>query len=73
MDGGAPAAEKYRLSSIHPVAGRQGICVEGDYYWVSGSTSLTKYDRDWNVVAQNTDPFRGYALEVNHIGDIDVY
>ena len=73
LDGGAPAAEKYRLSSIHPVAGRQGICVEGDYYWVSGSTTLTKYDRDWNAVAQNTDPFRGYALEVNHIGDIDVY
>ena len=24
-------------------------------------------------MAQNTDPFRGYALEVNHIGDIDVY
>jgi hypothetical protein len=25
------------------------------------------------VVAENTDPFRGYELEVNHIGDIDVY
>lgn len=67
----APAG--YTLSSVHPVNGRQGICVEGDYYWVSGSTSLTKYDRDWNVVAENTDPFSGYALEVNHIGDIDVH
>ena len=67
----APAG--YTLSSVHPVNGRQGICVEGDFYWVSGSTSLTKYDRDWNVVAENTDPFAGYALEVNHIGDIDVY
>ena len=67
----APAG--YTLSSVHPVNGRQGICVEGDYYWVSGSTSLTKYDRDWNVVAENTDPFAGYTLEVNHIGDIDVY
>jgi hypothetical protein len=55
------------------VNGRQGICVEGDSYWVSGSTSLTKYDRDWNIVAENTDPFAGYSLEVNHIGDIDVY
>jgi hypothetical protein len=47
--------------------------VEGDYYWVSGSTTLTKYDRSWNVVAENMEPFRGYELEVNHIGDIDVY
>ena len=67
----APAG--YTLSSVHPVNGRQGICVEGDFYWVSGSTSLTKYDRDWNVVVENTDPFAGYTLEVNHIGDIDVY
>ena len=63
----------YTLSSVHRVNGRQGICVEGDSYWVSGSTTLTKYDRDWNSVAENTDPFAGYSLEVNHIGDIDVY
>ncbi len=23
----------YKLASVHPVAGRQGICTEGDYYW----------------------------------------
>ena len=67
----APA--KYTLSAVHRVNGRQGICVEGDFYWVSGSTSLTKYDRNWNLAAENTDPFAGYSLEVNHIGDIDVY
>ena len=56
------------------VAGRQGIAAEGAYYYVSGSTTLTKYDRGWNVVAENTDPFSvGYPLPVNHIGDIDVY
>ena len=71
--GQSKAPVNYNLSSVHPVNGRQGVCVEGDYYWVSGSTSLTKYDRDWNVVAENTDPFAGYTLEVNHIGDIDVY
>lgn len=64
---------QFELNSVHPVAGRQGICVEGDFYWVSGSTSLTKYDRDWNVTAENTDPFKDFELEVNHIGDIDVY
>ena len=63
----------YSLSSVHQVNGRQGVCVEGDCYWVSGSTTLTKYDRNWNVIAENTDPFKGYEFEVNHIGDIDVY
>ena len=67
------AAGSYTLSSVHRVNGRQGICTEGGSYWVSGSTTLTKYDRDWNIIAENTEPFRGYDLEVNHIGDIDVY
>lgn len=70
---GKADAAVYTLDSVHAVNGRQGICVEGDCCWVSGSTTLTKYDRDWNIVAENTDPFKGYALEVNHIGDIDVY
>ena len=66
-------ARTYTLDTVHPVDGRQGVCVEGDCYWVSGSTTLTKYDRNWNKITENTDPFKGYALEVNHIGDIDVY
>ena len=73
-NGAAPeTGTVYEPDSVHTVNGRQGVCVEGAYYWVSGSTTLTKYDRDWNVVAENTDPFKGYELEVNHIGDIDVY
>ena len=68
-----PIQHNYTLDSIHRVNGRQGVCVEGDNYWVSGSTTLTKYDKDWNIVKENTDPFAGYGLEVNHIGDIDVY
>ena len=64
---------KYELAEVHPVAGRQGICTEGEYYWVSGSGTLAKYDSSWNLIAENTDPFQGYTLEVNHIGDIDVY
>ena len=69
----AKQSKTYTLSAVHEVNGRQGVCVEGDSYWVSGSTTLTKYDRDWNIVAENNDPFNGFALEVNHIGDIDVY
>lgn len=64
---------KYTQASSHEVAGRQGICTEDGYYWVSGSATLTKYDSDWNVVAENTEPLQRYKYKVNHIGDIDVY
>ena len=64
---------EYTLNSVHEVNGRQGIAVEGDYYYVSGSTTLAKYDRDFNLIAVNEDPFAGYEIEVNHIGDIDVF
>ena len=63
----------YTLNGSHEVKGRQGVCSEGDYYWVSGSTTLAKYDKDWNLITLNEDPFKGYEIEVNHIADIDVY
>ena len=69
----AKQALQYDLTSVHQVSGRQGVCTEGGYYWVSGSTTLAKYDGDWNLVTENTEPFKEYELEVNHIGDIDVY
>ena len=64
---------QYELTGSVEVNGRQGVCSEGDYYWVSGSTTLAKYDKDWNLIELNDDPFVGYELEVNHIADIDVY
>ena len=67
-----PANRYERIVSVE-VNGRQGVCSEGDYYWVSGSATLSKYDMDWNLIAENNDPFEGYEIEVNHIGDIDVY
>lgn len=64
----------YRLLASHEVAGRQGIAYENGCYYVSGSTTLTKYDKDWNVLAETADPFsKGFEKQVNHIGDIDVY
>ena len=66
-------ANQYTLADHVEVDGRQGVCVEGDYFWVSGSKTLTKYDRDWNVIKTNEDPFRGFEIEANHIGDLDVY
>ena len=64
----------YTLNSSFEVSGRQGIAFENGFYYVSGSTTLTKYDRDRNIVLENDDPFsEGYEKEVNHIGDIDVF
>ena len=66
-------AHSYTLKSSVEVKGRQGVCAEGDFYWVSGSKTLAKYDKNWNLLAINENPFEGYEIEVNHIGDIDVY
>ena len=67
-------AEARTLAKTVEVDGRQGVAAENGCYWVSGSTTLSKYDKDWNLIATNGAPFeRGYELEVNHIGDIDVY
>ena len=38
-------AYEYELSGAAEVDGRQGVCSEGDYYWVSGSATLAKYDK----------------------------
>ena len=76
---GRPEAEAaqplhaYALNAAHAVDGRQGIAWEGGSRYVSGSTTLSRYDGDWNLTATATEPFAGFADEVNHIGDIDVY
>lgn len=68
------SAHYYALEDVHEVDGRQGVAAEGDRVWVSGSTTLSCYDADWNLIATNKSPFdSGYEHEVNHIGDIDVW
>ena len=69
----AEALFRFELSEIHPVSGRQGVCTEAGFYWISGSGTLAKYDENWNLLLENKNPFEGFTLEVNHIGDIDVY
>ena len=64
---------KYSLAASHPVDGRQGIACYDGFYYVSGSTTLSKYDADWQLTGSAEDPFEGFDAEVNHIGDIDVY
>lgn len=71
---GALAPEsKYTLAESHEVDGRQGIACGDECYYVSGSTTLSKYDSEWNKVSEAEDPFKGFENEVNHIGDIDYY
>lgn len=68
----APKYE-YTLKSVMPVAGRQGVACDGKYIYVSDSKKLFKYDMNGKLLKQNDNPFEGYAIPSNHIGDIDVY
>ena len=63
--------EDYRLKKIIPVAGRQGIAIDENYYYVSNTTALFKYDKEGNLLMTNDKPFKDD--KVNHFGDIDVF
>ena len=71
--GQAQTACRYEPVASHEVTGRQGICCENGSYWVSGSTTLARYDKDWQLVKLNEEPFRDLETEANHIADIDVW
>lgn len=64
--------EMYRLKKVVQVEGRQGIAVDSNAYYVSDTKALYKYDRNWNLVAVNRQPFRHPEI-ANHFGDIDVW
>ena len=64
---------EYRLKKVIPVAGRQGIAIDKDYYYVSCSKVLYKYDKEGKLILKNDKPFEGLALESNHFGDIDIW
>ncbi len=65
-------AGSYRLKSVIPVAGRQGVAVDGDYYYVSDTKALYKYDKSGRMVMCNDNPFQN-PQEADHFGDIDIY
>ena len=66
-------AYKYTLVDTFEVKGRQGVTSDGNYYYVSGSKALYKYDRKGKLVQSNEAPFEGYPIPANHIGGIDVF
>ncbi len=63
---------EYRLKKIIPVEGRQGIAVDKDYYYVSDTKALYKYDKEGNLLMKNDQPFQNPEV-ANHFGDIDIY
>lgn len=63
---------EYRLKKVIPVAGRQGIAIDKDYYYVSDTKVLYKYDKEGKMIMKNDQPFQHPEI-ANHFGDIDIY
>ena len=38
--------KKYKLKKVIEVKGRQGIAIDKDYYYVSSTTAIYKYDKE---------------------------
>lgn len=66
-------AQTYELMKTIEVAGRQGIAVDSNHYYVSGSKELYKYSKKGKLIATNKTPFDKLSLKANHLGDIDYY
>ena len=62
----------YRLKKVIPVLGRQGIAIDREFYYVSDTKALYKYDKKGNLIMQNLQPFQDPA-RANHFGDIDIF
>jgi hypothetical protein len=64
--------KSYRLKKIIPVLGRQGISIDKEYYYVSDTKALYKYDKGGNLIMSNLQPFQHPEI-ANHFGDIDIF
>lgn len=67
------SGKAYKLEKVLEVKGRQGVASDGDYYYISNSNALYKYDKDGKLIVSNEKPFEDLELEANHFGDIDVH
>ncbi len=69
--------KKYRLKKVVQVEGRQGVAADKNYFYVSGTRGLYKYDRNWKLVKSRVqtkeDGLFPNPDKANHFGDIDVY
>ena len=68
---------EYRLKKVVEVPGRQGIAADSNYYYVSDTRGLYKFDKQWNLVKKRvqtaTDGLFPQPDKANHFGDIDVF
>ncbi|MDD7342340.1 MAG: hypothetical protein PUG64_01555 [Bacteroidales bacterium] len=68
---------EYRLKKVVEVPGRQGIAADKNFFYVSDTRGLYKFDHNWNLVAKRvqtkSDPLFPHPELANHFGDIDVY
>lgn len=64
---------RYTLLRRFCVAGRQGVATDGQTVWISGSTTLHRYDLDGGLLSENLAPLKGLDVPANHLGDIDVF
>src|SRR5574344_119948 len=68
---------EYRLKKVVEVPGRQGIAADDNYYYVSDTRGLYKFDKNWNLVKKRVqtkqDPLFPKPELANHFGDIDVW
>ena len=69
----ANCGNSYSLDTTMEVSGRQGVATDGNFYYISSSTALYKYDKQGKILLANENPFTRLKLEANHFGDIDVF
>lgn len=69
----ATLGSEYKLKTVISVEGRQGIAVDENFYYISSSKALYKYDKKGNLIQKNEMPFTKLEKEANHFGDIDVW
>ena len=68
-----PAKTLYSLIDVIEVDGRQGVAVDENAIYISGSKTLSKYTKQGSQVLRLATPLEDYPVPANHIGDIDVY
>ena len=68
-----PSAGGYQLLRVLEVDGRQGVATDGEFYYVSSSTALYRYDKKGELLSSNTGAVEGLPIPANHIGDISVH
>ena len=64
---------EYVLTSRKEVIGRQGIAYNDDVFYVSSNSTLTSYNKNWQIINGTETALDKIDLDVNHIGDIEVY